>query len=134
MGIFEHGIYKEVHPTFLYESIANLAIFVILIFIEKHCRGRIACDPRAAYYATPTIKKSLNTISSAEPCQYIERKYYIYLPYFLFFCKVFHRRIKNRQFNDRELQNFANFIINYICRILFFTWEKHKTKKEKSVN
>lgn len=30
MGIFENGIYKEVHPTFLYESIATFVIFLIL--------------------------------------------------------------------------------------------------------
>lgn len=30
MGIFENGIYKEVHPTFLYESIATFIIFIIL--------------------------------------------------------------------------------------------------------
>lgn len=36
MGIWEHGIYKEVHPTFLYESIVNVIIFVILIFRQKN--------------------------------------------------------------------------------------------------
>lgn len=35
MGIIENGIYKEVHPAFLYESFANLIIFVILIIINK---------------------------------------------------------------------------------------------------
>ncbi|MBR6504799.1 MAG: prolipoprotein diacylglyceryl transferase [Clostridia bacterium] len=30
MGILEEGIYKEVHPTFLYESICTLIIFIIL--------------------------------------------------------------------------------------------------------
>lgn len=35
MGIIESGIYKEVHPTFLYESIANFIIFTILITINK---------------------------------------------------------------------------------------------------
>lgn len=30
MGLFENGIYKEVHPTFLYESIATFIIFIIL--------------------------------------------------------------------------------------------------------
>jgi len=30
MGIIENGIYKDVHPTFLYESIATLIIFIIL--------------------------------------------------------------------------------------------------------
>ena len=30
MGLFENGIYKEVHPTFLYESICTLIIFIII--------------------------------------------------------------------------------------------------------
>lgn len=30
MGIIDNGVYKEVHPTFLYESIATLIIFIIL--------------------------------------------------------------------------------------------------------
>lgn len=30
MGIVENGIYKEVHPTFLYESISCLLIFILL--------------------------------------------------------------------------------------------------------
>lgn len=35
MGIIENGIYKQVHPTFLYESIADFIIFLILITINK---------------------------------------------------------------------------------------------------
>lgn len=35
MGIIENGIYKEVHPTFLYESIATLIIFFILYKIRN---------------------------------------------------------------------------------------------------
>ena len=35
MGIIENGIYKEVHPTFLYESIATFSIFVILMIKNK---------------------------------------------------------------------------------------------------
>ena len=35
MGIIENGIYKEVHPTFLYESIADFIIFIILIIMTK---------------------------------------------------------------------------------------------------
>ena len=35
MEIVEGGITKYVHPTFLYESIATLAIFVILSIISK---------------------------------------------------------------------------------------------------
>ena len=35
MGIIENGIYKEVHPTFLYESIADFLIFIILIILGR---------------------------------------------------------------------------------------------------
>ena len=35
MEIIEAGITKYVHPTFLYESICTLAIFIILSFISK---------------------------------------------------------------------------------------------------
>lgn len=34
MGIFENGIYKEVHPAFLYESIVNFLIFIVLIILQ----------------------------------------------------------------------------------------------------
>lgn len=35
MGIIENGIYKEVMPSFLYESIADFIIFIILLIIGK---------------------------------------------------------------------------------------------------
>lgn len=43
MGILENGIYKEVHPTFLYESFATFIIFLFLLFYQKkrNFRGEI---------------------------------------------------------------------------------------------
>lgn len=35
MGIMQNGIYTEVHPTFLYESVADLAIFILLFCIRN---------------------------------------------------------------------------------------------------
>ena len=35
MGIYELGEYIEVHPTFLYESIATFALFIVLICIKN---------------------------------------------------------------------------------------------------
>jgi len=35
MGILENGIYKEVHPTFLYESICTFIIFIVLYKIRN---------------------------------------------------------------------------------------------------
>ena len=44
MGIYEAGKYIEVHPTFLYESITCLAIFVVLIILKnkRQFKGQIA--------------------------------------------------------------------------------------------
>lgn len=38
MGIMENGVYKEVHPTFLYESICNFIIFGIL-YLKRNKRN-----------------------------------------------------------------------------------------------
>ena len=36
-GIFdEFNVYKEVHPTFLYESICTLGIFILLRIMQKN--------------------------------------------------------------------------------------------------
>ena len=35
MGILENGIYKEVHPTFLYESIITFVIAIILLILQN---------------------------------------------------------------------------------------------------
>ena len=35
MGIIESGLYKEVHPTFLYEFIATLILFILLTILQK---------------------------------------------------------------------------------------------------
>lgn len=35
MGIYEMGQYVEVHPTFLYESLATFSIFILLMIISK---------------------------------------------------------------------------------------------------
>lgn len=40
MGIWENGIYKEVHPTFLYESISTFLIFILLYLIRKNRKYR----------------------------------------------------------------------------------------------
>ena len=44
MGIIENGAYIEVHPTFLYESLACFAIFIILLIIKNKRKfsGQIA--------------------------------------------------------------------------------------------
>ena len=41
MGIIENGNYIEVHPTFLYEMIVTLFLFIILSFKKRKFKGEL---------------------------------------------------------------------------------------------
>lgn len=60
MGIENNGIYTEVHPMFLYESIANLLIFFILIKMQKNrkFKGQILLYYLAGYSFVRAILES----------------------------------------------------------------------------
>lgn len=65
MGIFENGIYQEVHPTFLYESISTLTIFIILTIIKNKRKysGQITYLYLALYALVRMIIEGLRTDS-----------------------------------------------------------------------
>lgn len=65
MGIIENGTYIEVHPTFLYESLACLAIFVILLIIKnkRKFNGQIAFTYLGLYSFGRFFVESLRTDS-----------------------------------------------------------------------
>lgn len=65
MGIYEAGEYIEVHPTFLYESIVTLTIFIILTKISKKrkFKGQITYLYLIMYSFARAIIESLRTDS-----------------------------------------------------------------------
>ena len=65
MGIYEAGKYIEVHPTFLYESIATFIIFIILTKISKKrkFKGQITYLYLIMYSLARTIIEGLRTDS-----------------------------------------------------------------------
>lgn len=65
MGIVEAGKYIEVHPTFLYESMACFAIFIILILIKnkRKFKGQIACTYFILYSLERFFVEKLRTDS-----------------------------------------------------------------------
>lgn len=65
MGIVEAGKYIEVHPTFLYESLACFAIFIILLIIKnkRKFKGQIACVYLILYSLERTFVEGLRTDS-----------------------------------------------------------------------
>lgn len=65
MGIYQMGEYLEVHPTFLYESLACFIIFILLLTLanKRKFRGQIACTYLLAYSIERTFVESLRTDS-----------------------------------------------------------------------
>ena len=65
MGIYELGEYIEVHPTFLYESIATFILFLILIRIKdkRKFKGQLTCIYFIGYGFVRMIIEGLRTDS-----------------------------------------------------------------------
>lgn len=65
MGIIEAGKYLEVHPTFLYESIANFIIFCIIVRIKENrkFKGQVICTYFILYSAIRFFIEGLRTDS-----------------------------------------------------------------------
>ena len=61
MGIYEAGKYVEVHPTFLYESIATLLIFIVLIELQnkRMFKGQITLTYFFLYSIVRTLIEGL---------------------------------------------------------------------------
>lgn len=65
MGIYENAKYIEVHPTFLYESIATISIFIILMVLSKKrkFKGQITITYLITYSFARMIIEGLRTDS-----------------------------------------------------------------------
>lgn len=65
MGIIEDGKYLEVHPTFLYESIATFLIFIFLMALSKKrkYKGQITLMYLVLYSFARMIIEGLRTDS-----------------------------------------------------------------------
>lgn len=65
MEIIEGGVTKYVHPTFLYESLGNLIVFLVLYKLAKNrkFRGQIACGYFIGYAFVRFFVEGLRTDS-----------------------------------------------------------------------
>lgn len=65
MRILENGKYVEVHPTFLYESICNILIFLILYLIryKRKYKGEITYIYLVLYSLVRAVIEGLRTDS-----------------------------------------------------------------------
>lgn len=65
MGIYEGTKYIEVHPTFLYESIATLLIFIVLTILsnKRKFKGQITLTYLITYSFARMVIEGLRTDS-----------------------------------------------------------------------
>ena len=65
MGIVEGGKYVEVHPTFLYESLVTLSLFMLLMIVsnKKKFKGEITLIYLTVYSFARMIIEGLRTDS-----------------------------------------------------------------------
>ena len=65
MGIWENGIYKEVHPCFLYESVITFFLFFLLWFLQnkRKFKGEITYIYLISYSITRFFIEGLRTDS-----------------------------------------------------------------------
>jgi len=63
MGIFENGNYIEVHPTFLYEMIVTLFLFILLSLKKRKFKGELTYIYLAIYSFARIFIEALRTDS-----------------------------------------------------------------------
>lgn len=103
MGIIENGIYKEVHPTFLYESIGDFIIFIILYLKRNEIKykGEILYNYLRYYAIVRIFTESIRSDS----LKIGDFKISIIVSVIFFIIGILNRRINERTRNSKKAIN-----------------------------
>lgn len=98
MGIWENGIYKEVHPTFLYESISTFLLFILLYLMRNNrkYKGEITYIYLAIYGFERMIVEGLRIDSLMYQNLRISQVLSMML-FVVFTCILLYKNIRRRQ-------------------------------------
>ena len=105
MGIVENGKYIEVHPTFLYESICNLIIFLILYLLrnKRKYKGQITYLYLALYGIVRALIEGLRTdslmLGSFRISQVLSIVLFIIFTIIVIFKELKYKKEKNKKKN-----------------------------------
>lgn len=105
MGIFESGKYIEVHPTFLYESLSTMALFIILILIsnKRKFKGQITYLYLIIYSFARMLIEGLRTdslmLGSLRISQILSVIIFIVF-LIIYIIKTFKRKTENNEINE----------------------------------
>ena len=109
MGIIENGKYIEVHPTFLYESICNLIIFLILYLLrnKRKYKGQITYLYLALYGIVRAVIEGLRTdslmLGSFRISQVLSIVLFIIFTIIVIFKELKYKKEKNKNRNENEI-------------------------------
>ena len=107
MGIIENGRYIEVHPTFLYESICNLIIFLILYILrnKRKYKGQITYLYLALYGIVRAVIEGLRTdslmLGSFRISQVLSIVLFIIFTIIVIFKELKYKKEKNKNRNEK---------------------------------
>ena len=107
MGIIENGRYIEVHPTFLYESICNLIIFLILYILrnKRKYKGQITYLYLALYGIVRALIEGLRTdslmLGSFRISQVLSIVLFIIFTIIVIFKELKYKKEKNKNRNEK---------------------------------
>ena len=108
MGIIENEKYIEVHPTFLYESICNLIIFLILYILrnKRKYKGQITYLYLALYGIVRALIEGLRTdslmLGSFRISQVLSIVLFIIFTIIVIFKELKYKKEKNRNRNEKN--------------------------------
>jgi len=101
MGIYEFGEYVEVHPTFLYESIGTLILFIILMKMRNgKFTGEGACVYLIGYGFIRMLVEGLRTDSLM--LGNIRISWLVSLLIFIFGIIVYAKKIYQKKMSQNE--------------------------------
>ena len=107
MGIIENGRYIEVHPTFLYESICNLIIFLILYILrnKRKYKGQITYLYLALYGIVRALIEGLRTdslmLGNFRISQVLSIVLFIIFTIIVIFKELKYKKEKNKNRNEK---------------------------------
>ena len=108
MGIIENGRYIEVHPTFLYESICNLIIFITLYLLrnKRKYKGEITYLYLALYGIVRAIVEGLRTdslmLGNFRISQVLSIVLFVIFTIILIFKELKYKKERNRNKNEKN--------------------------------
>lgn len=128
MGIIENGTYIEVHPTFLYESIATFILFIILTILKIYKKKELNKNEKVKLEKKSQEYKNENKIYDG----FITLIYLMYYGIIRFFIEGL--RTDSLMLGTLRISQILSLIIVIVCIIILVIKKLRVKNKSKKLN